>query len=46
MANRIIDKQPPKPTGNPEKDAKAALEYMAYLREQMNYILTQIYKKE
>lgn len=39
---RLIDKMPPAPSGDAQRDAAAALEYMSYLREQMNFILTNL----
>lgn len=35
-----IDQLPPQPTGNPATDAASALRYLAYLQEQMNFIIT------
>ena len=40
-----IEKAPPTMTGNPQEDNKALAEYLDYLREQMNFILTLIYKQ-
>lgn len=40
-----IEKAPPALTGNPQEDNKALADYMDYLREQMNFILTLIYKQ-
>lgn len=42
---RKIDRTPPPLTGNANKDLQAMREYEIYLREQMNFILTQIYKE-
>ena len=39
---RLIDRTPPAPSGDAEKDAAAALDYMSYLREQLNFIITHL----
>ena len=40
-----IEKSPPAMTGDAQTDARLLAEYMEYLREQMNFILTLIYKQ-
>ena len=40
----LIDRQPPTPTGNKDRDLQAMYEYLMYLQEQMNFILTNIEK--
>ena len=44
MKGRIVDRQPPAVTGNPETDARAITDYLNYLRETVNFALMQIYK--
>ena len=39
---RLIDKEPPAPTGDAKTDAAAMYRYLCYLREQMNFILTNL----
>lgn len=39
-----IDRQPPAVTGNQTTDARAITDYLNYLRETLNFALTQIYK--
>ena len=41
-----IDKMPPAPTGDPQRDSAAALEYMRYLAERLNYLIAAESKKE
>lgn len=43
---RKIDRTPPPLTGNNSKDLQALREYEVYLREQLNFILTLIYKEQ
>lgn len=43
---RYIDKLPPKPSGEVIKDIEALYGYMFYLREQINYLISQINKGE
>lgn len=43
---RIIEKDPPVATGNVERDIKAQEDYLVYLREQLNFILTNIQRRE
>ncbi len=40
-----LEKSPPALTGNPQEDVKALADYIDYLHEQMNFILTLIYKQ-
>lgn len=40
----LIDRQPPAPTGDRDKDMQAMLDYMAYLYEQLNFILANVQK--
>lgn len=40
-----IEKAPPALTGDAQTDARLLAEYMEYLREQLNFILTLIYKQ-
>ncbi len=40
-----IEKRPPAPTGDPAADVRAQAEYLDYLREQMNFILTLIERR-
>jgi len=42
--NRKIDKAPPAPTGDARQDIEAITDHMAYMQEQVNYILSLIYK--
>ena len=37
---KYIDKAPPQVTGDPAKDMAAVVDYLGYLRELLNYILT------
>ena len=41
---KYIDKSPPRPTGDQEADAMAIYNYLCYVQEQLNFILTQLYK--
>ena len=34
---RIIDKTPPAPTGDAQRDIQALNDYLTYLREQINF---------
>lgn len=43
--DRMIDRMPPTPTGDAARDNSLMADYMAYFREQMNFILTGIYQK-
>ena len=43
---RKIDKAPPALSGNSGADIKALREYLVYLTEQLNWILTLIYKNQ
>lgn len=43
---RYIDILPPKPTGNAQKDNEALYEYLFYLREQFNSLVTKLNKGE
>ena len=45
MKSKKIEKRPPDMTGDPRADAQALADYMEYLREEMNFILTLIYKE-
>ena len=45
MKAKKIEKRPPDMTGDPKADAQALAEYAEYLREEMNFILTLIYKE-
>lgn len=38
----LIDKDPPALTGNRDADLKAMYEFLMYLKEQLNFILTNI----
>ena len=40
-----IEKRPPALTGNPTEDNRRMAEYLEYLREQMNYILSLIERR-
>jgi len=44
MKGRKIDRRPPAPTGNAAADLGALQNYLEYLRDELNFILTQIYK--
>ena len=39
---RLIDRQPPAPTGDTKRDVDALYQYCAYLQEQLNFILTNL----
>lgn len=41
---KYIEKMPPRQTGDTEKDLAAILEYLSYLREQENFLISRIYK--
>lgn len=41
-----IDKTPPVPTGNPQTDISAVITYLYYMREQINFILNYIERRE
>lgn len=40
MKNRLIEKRPPALTGNAQADVRALSEYVNYLRDELNFILT------
>ena len=42
---KLIEKTPPDLTGDSETDTAAMRNYLLYLREQFNFILTNIYKE-
>lgn len=42
MAIKKIDKNPPTPTGDVKADIAALQSYLVYLREQINFALSQI----
>ena len=42
MAIEYIDRTPPAPTGDPERDTQALYNYLVYLTEQLNHIIRQI----
>jgi len=42
---RKIEKRPPALTGDRDADLRAMKEYLDYLHEQMNFILSLIYKQ-
>ena len=44
--NRKIDRMPPAPTGNTAADITAVREYLVWLVEQLNWILTIIYNNQ
>lgn len=39
---RLIDRQPPAPTGDTARDVENIYSYLAYLMEQINFILTNL----
>ena len=39
---RLIDRTPPVMSGDEKQDVRALYEYIAYLQEQLNFILTNI----
>lgn len=41
-----IDKTPPAPTGDPQTDISAVITYLYYMREQINFILSIIERRE
>ena len=41
MKIKKIDKLPPSPSGETKRDLAAMLEYLCYLREQINFALEQ-----
>lgn len=43
---KIIEKDPPTATGNTRADIKALENYLVYLKEQLNWILTIITKNQ
>ena len=43
---KYIDRTPPAATGDTKRDVQEILDYLNYLREQINYILTLIYKQQ
>ena len=44
MKGKKIEKRPPTLTGDVNEDNRRMAEYLAYLYEQLNYILTLLYK--
>lgn len=42
---KLIDRTPPETTGNTAQDLRAMQDYLNYLREQINFILTLIYRE-
>ncbi len=40
-----LDKMPPVSTGDVRKDLRETMEYLIYLQEQMNFILSKINKQ-
>lgn len=46
MKIKKIDKLPPSPSGETKKDLAAMLEYLCYLREQINFALSIVEKEE
>ncbi len=42
---RKIEKRPPAPTGDAAADAQALADYLDWLREQINFILTLIERR-
>ncbi len=44
MTGKKIEKRPPTLTGDAKEDLRKLLEYQQYLYEQMNYILSLIYR--
>lgn len=40
----LIDREPPRMTGNASQDARALRDYLMYLQQQLNFILTQLQK--
>lgn len=45
MSIRLIDRTPPEPTGNTQQDLSELSDYCAYLREQINFILTTLNRR-
>ena len=45
MRSKKIEKRPPDMTGDPRTDTQRLAEYMEYLREEINFILTLLYKQ-
>lgn len=43
---RKIDRTPPRPTGDTQVDINAIITYLHYLREQINFIITNIERRE
>lgn len=41
----LIDKTPPVPTGDSKQDVASVYDYLSYMQEQLNYILTIIDKR-
>ena len=39
---KLIEKDPPPATGNAQADLQALEDYLAYLKEQLNFILTNL----
>ena len=46
MKLRDIDRMPPPPTGDAQRDVKGIYEYLIYLREQLNAVIAQLSKGE
>ena len=44
MKGKKIEKRPPTLTGDPKEDNRRLSAYLDYLYEQLNYILTLLYK--
>ena len=44
-AKRIIEQRPPEPTGDAEADIRAQAEWSEYLRDELNGILREIYRR-
>jgi hypothetical protein len=42
---RYVDKSPPVSTGNPKEDIVALVQYLEYLRNQVNFNVTQNIKQ-
>lgn len=42
---RFIDRMPPEPTGDEKRDTQAIINYLSYMYEQLNFILSLIYKQ-
>ena len=44
MTNKYIDRRSPTPSGDTSRDVNEVIDYLAYLNEQTNFILSLIYK--